>query len=69
MNATDQKKLCLAGYTILRPGNHPKPHIKFKSVANPDHWKKYGDGDYPSKALRDMNMNILLKDDKIIQDP
>lgn len=67
MNAKDQKKLCKAGYVILRRGDHPQPHIKFKSDVNPDSWKKYG-VNYPSKARRDMSMNLLLKDDKVIED-
>ena len=39
MNAKDQKKLCEAGYLILRRSDYPQPHIKFKSDANPDSWK------------------------------
>lgn len=67
MNAKDQKKLCKAGYFILRRGDYPKPHIKFKSEANPDSWRKYEDY-YPSKAERDRDMNLLLKDNKVIED-
>lgn len=67
MNAKDQKKLCVAGYFILRRSDYPQPHIKFKSDANPDSWRRYGDY-YPSKAERDRNMNWLLKDNKIIED-
>lgn len=67
MNATDQKKLSKAGYFILRRSDYPHPHIKFKSEANPDSWRRYGDN-YPSKAKRDRSMNRLLKNDKIIED-
>ncbi|WP_303019597.1 hypothetical protein [Parabacteroides goldsteinii] len=67
MNAKDQKKLCEAGYLILRRSDYPQPHIKFKSDANPDSWRRYGDN-YPSKAERDRSMNRLLKDNKIIED-
>ena len=47
MNAKDQRKLCKAGYTILRRHDYPQPHITFKSDINPDSWKRYGDN-YPS---------------------
>lgn len=67
MNAKDQKKLCEAGYLILRRSDYPQPHIKFKIDANPDSWRRYGDN-YPSKAERDRSMNRLLKDNKIIED-
>ena len=30
MNAKDQRKLCKAGYTILRRHDYPQPHITFK---------------------------------------
>lgn len=43
MNAKDQRKLCKAGYTILRRHDYPQPHITFKSDINPDSWKRYGD--------------------------
>ena len=36
MNAKDQRKLCKAGYTILRRHDYPQPHITFKSDINPD---------------------------------
>jgi hypothetical protein len=29
MNAKDQRKLCKAGYTILRRHDYPQPHITF----------------------------------------
>ena len=64
MNAKDQRKLCKAGYTILRRHDYPQPHITFKSDINPDSWKRYGDN-YPSKAERDRAMKRLLTDDKI----
>ncbi len=67
MNAKDQKKLCEAGYLILRRSDYPQPHIKFKSDANSDSWRRYGDN-YPSKAERDRSMKRLLKDNKIIED-
>lgn len=67
MNAKDQRKLCKAGYFILRRSDYPQPHIKFKSKANPDSWRKYGDN-YLSKAERDRSMKLLLKDDKVIED-
>lgn len=67
MNAKDQKKLCKAGYFILRRSDYPQPHIKFKSEANPDSWRKYKDY-YLSKAERNRDMNLLLKDNKVIED-
>ena len=67
MNAKDQRKLCKAGYTILRRHDYPQPHITFKSDINPDSWKRYGDN-YPSKAERDRAMKRLLTDDKIVED-
>lgn len=67
MNATDQAKLCKAGYTILRRMDYPSPCIKFKSEANPHNWKKYGDY-YPSKAERDRSMKRLLQSNDIIED-
>lgn len=67
MNAKDQVKLCKAGYFILRRSDYPQPHIKFKSDANPDSWKRYKDN-YATKAARDRSMTRLLKDDKIIED-
>ena len=60
MNAKDQRKLCKAGYTILRRHDYPQPHITFKSDINPDSWKRYGD--------RDRAMKRLLTDDKIVED-
>ena len=60
MNAKDQRKLCKAGYTILRRHDYPQPHITFKSDINPD--------SYPSKAERDRAMKRLLTDDKIVED-
>lgn len=42
MNAKDQRKLCKAGYTILRRHDYPQPHITFKSDINPDSWKGMG---------------------------
>ena len=42
MNAKDQRKLCKAGYTILRRHDYPQPHITFKSDINPDSWKVWG---------------------------
>lgn len=58
MNAKDQKKLCKAGYFILRRSDYPQPHIKFKSNGD----------NYPSKAERDRSMNLFLKADNIIED-
>ena len=66
MNAKDQRKLCKAGYTILRRHDYPQPHITFKSDINPDSWKRYGDN-YPSKAERDRAMKRLLTDDKTVE--
>nr|DAR70806.1 MAG TPA: hypothetical protein [Caudoviricetes sp.] len=67
MNATDQAKLCKAGYVILRRMDYPQPHIKFKSDVNLYNWKKYGDN-YPSKAERDRSMKRLLQDEKTVED-
>lgn len=67
MNATDQAKLCKAGYVILRRMDYPKAHIKFKSDVNPYSWKRYGDN-YSSKAERDRSMKRLLQDEKIVED-
>jgi len=67
MNATDQAKLCKAGYIILRRMDYPSPHIKIKSKANPHSWKRCGDY-YPSKAERDRSMKRLLESNDIIED-
>lgn len=66
MNAKDQRKLCKAGYTILRKCDMAAPSIKHKSTLNPDSWKKYGE--YKSKAERDRRMAELLEDNKHIED-
>lgn len=67
MNATDQAKLCEAGYIILRRMDYPSPHIKIKSKSNPHSWKRSGDY-YPSKAERDRSMKRLLERNDIIED-
>lgn len=68
MNATDQRKVCIAGFTILRADNIPQPHIKFKSASNPDHWRGHETGNFSSKSARDRKMKIMLAEDKVIQD-
>lgn len=67
MDASDQRKLCMQGFTIIRRMDTPKPHIKFKSMGNPDNWKKYN-GDYPSKAARNRVMTELLENDYYVED-
>ena len=67
MNATDQAKLCKAGYTILRRMDYPSPCRKFKSEANPHSWKRYVDY-YPSNAERYRSRNRLLQINDIIED-
>jgi hypothetical protein len=67
MNATDQTKLCNAGYTIIRRFDSPRIGLKYKSKHNPDAWRNYKD-EFPSKAARDRSANTLLKEKKIIED-
>lgn len=67
MNAKNQRKLCLAGYSIIRRQDEPAPHIKYKSCENPDSWKKFNER-YSSKAERDRRVSKILLDDKTIED-
>ncbi len=67
MNATDQTKLCKAGYTILRRYNYPEVGLKFKSDVNPHHWRNFTEK-FQSKAARDRFAKTLLMDKKIIED-
>jgi hypothetical protein len=67
MNATDQTKLCEAGYTIIRRFDSPKIGLKQKSKDNPSAWRNYKD-EFPSKAARDRFAATLLKDNKTIED-
>ncbi len=66
MNATDQKKVIDAGFTILRRQDLPKPHIKMKTSANPYDWRKYED--FETKASRDRVMSEFLKKANYIED-
>lgn len=68
MNATDQRKLCEQGFTILRRQDTPEPHIKIKSSDNPDSWKKYPGKTFKSKAERDRFATQLLTSNKVIED-
>lgn len=56
MNQSDQKKLCDAGYMIIRRDDQPKPRIKYKMKGVGD-WKTLET--FESKAARDRRANEL----------
>ncbi len=68
MNASDQRKLCDQGFTVIRRQDTPEPHLKYKSKDNPDSWKKYPTKEFTSKAERDRFAKQLLTQKKIIED-
>lgn len=68
MNASDQRKLCEQGFTIIRRQDTPEPHLKYKSKDNPDSWKKYPTKEFISKAERDRFAKQLLTQKTIIED-
>ena len=68
MNASDQRKLCEQGFTIIRRQDTPEPHLKYKSKDNPDNWKKYSTKEFASKAERDRFAKQLLIRKTIIED-
>lgn len=68
MDASDQRKLCMQGFTIIRRMDTPKPHIKYKSKDNPDNWKKFMGGFYLSKAARDRTMKALKEKSNYVED-
>lgn len=59
MDACDQKKLCMQGFTIIRKCDTNKPHIRYKNSDNPNSWRKLHGKDYCSKAERDRVMKKL----------
>lgn len=67
MDASDQRKLCMQGFTIIRRMDTPTIHIKYKSKENPDNWKKY-QGDFVSKAARDRMMKALTEKENYVED-
>ncbi len=66
MNSTDQQKLIIAGYTLLRRDDTPAPRIKIRSALNFE-WQTF-EKNFASKAARDRRMNELLKLSTTIED-
>ena len=67
MNATDQEKLCKAGYLILRAEDRGDKHIiKMKTVVQPRAWVFHSE--YPTKVARDRVLQHMLEDPKTIED-
>ena len=66
MNGRDQKKLCDAGYTIIRRDDQPSIRIKYKKKGIGE-WQTLIK-DFASKAARDRHMNELLCSAIIIED-
>lgn len=63
MDRKDQNKVLEAGFSIIRKGDYPIPHIKARTVRD---WKTIGK--YKTKAERDRVFVELLKDNKTIND-
>jgi hypothetical protein len=66
MNGTDQKKLIIAGYTLLRKDDKPTPRIKIRSAKNFE-WQTF-EKDFASKAARDRRMAELLQSSTTLED-
>lgn len=66
MNGNDQKKLIIAGFTIIRADDHPTPRIKIKDKKSYE-WRTL-ESEFLSKAARDRKMSELLKLSTVIQD-
>ncbi len=66
MNGTDQKKLIIAGYTLIRKDDMPTPRIKVRSPKNFE-WHTL-EKDFSSKAARDRRMHELLEASTTIED-
>lgn len=66
MNSTDQKKLIIAGYTLVRRDDTPTPRIKIRSALTFE-WQTL-EKDFPSKAARDRRMGELLQSSTTIED-
>lgn len=63
MDRKDQNKVLAAGFSIIRKGDYPAPHIKARTVRD---WKTIGK--YKTKAERDRAFAGLIKDNKTISD-
>lgn len=66
MNSTDQKKLIIAGYTLIRKDDTPAPRIKIRSAISFE-WQTL-EKDFASKAARDRRMEALLQSSTTLED-
>lgn len=67
MDATNLQKVMDAGFTVIRPDDHPNIRIKFKDKDQRE-WKTLY-GNFPTKAERDRKLTELLRGSRLtIQD-
>lgn len=65
MDAQSQRKVCNAGFNIIRKDDHPQPRIKFKSDRQHE-WKTLLKFD--TKAARDRKFEVLMSMQLFIND-
>ena len=65
MNTRDQRKVIIAGFTLIRAGDYPSPRIKIKDGKSCE-WRTMRKFD--TKAERDREMKKLLELNMVIED-
>lgn len=67
MNPKDQRKICEAGFTIIKKQDTPRPIIKYKNRYTNYVWR-YMQSDYHCKADRNRAMRDLLNSDNYVEE-
>lgn len=65
MDAKSQKKVCNAGFIIIRADDHPQPRIKYKNKVRAE-WETLEK--FETKAARNRRFNKLLELELVISD-
>ncbi len=65
MDRKSQDKVLKAGFMIIRKDDYPQPRIKVRGTKGSD-YRTYAK--FKTKAERDREFDLLLKDEKVISD-